>query len=135
MADIFSKQKRSLVMSAVPLKNTKPEIALRRYLHAKGLRFRNNDKRLPGSPDIVLKKYSTVIFVNGCFWHGHSHCRYARLPSTNTEFWSKKIASNKKRDSKKIRELKKAGWKVLVVWQCDLKKEKEFERIFNRVVT
>lgn len=117
--DTVSRQKRSEIMSKVKSKNTKPEILIRKALFAKGLRYRINVKSLPGSPDIVLKKYKTVIFVHGCFWHGHD-CKYGKLPATNTEFWKEKRDRNKKRDQRKIEELEVLNWKVFVVWECEI---------------
>ena len=111
-------------MSCIKGKNTKPEEIVRKYLFSQGFRYRKNDKRLPGTPDIVLPKYKIVIFVNGCFWHGHEGCRYFVIPKTNTEFWTKKIETNRKRDIRKINDLQALGWKVIVVWECQLKKEK-----------
>jgi len=104
--------------------NTKPEILLRKLLFSKGFRYRINNKNLPGKPDIVLKKYNTVIFVNGCFWHGHENCRYYVIPKTRTEFWTEKINGNKKRDKKNTELLLQKGWKVITVWECELKKDK-----------
>lgn len=108
-------------MSRVSGKETKPEILVRKYLFAQGLRFRKNAKELPGKPDIVLPKFKTVIFVHGCFWHGHKNCRKSALPSTNTAFWNEKISKTIERDKVKTTELEKAGWRVLTVWQCELK--------------
>ena len=119
--DVHSKKTRSYNMSQIKSKNTKPEEKVRKYLFSKGFRYRKNDKRLLGTPDIVLPKYKTVIFVNGCFWHGHSGCKYFVMPKTNTEFWSKKINKNIERDSRQIRELKDRGWNVIVIWECELK--------------
>ena len=126
MPDIFSKSKRSDIMSKISGKETKPEILVRKYLFSQGFRYRKNVKNLPGKPDIVLPKYRAVIFVNGCFWHGHLDCNKATLPATNTEFWLKKISSNIIRDEKTYVELSGIGYKVLVVWQCELSiKERE----------
>jgi DNA mismatch endonuclease (patch repair protein) len=108
-------------MSRIKGKNTKPEEIVRKYLFSKGFRYRKNDKRLPGTPDIVLPKYKTVIFVNGCFWHGHKDCRYFVVPKTNTDFWLKKINTNLERDKRKQEALKELGWNVIVVWECELK--------------
>lgn len=108
-------------MSCIKGKGTKPEEIVRKYLFSQGFRYRKNDKRLPGTPDIVLPKYRTVIFVNGCFWHGHKGCRYFVWPKNNAEFWKNKIESNILRDRKKAETLKDQGWKVIVVWECDLK--------------
>lgn len=115
-------------MSNIHGSNTKPEIKVRQALWHEGFRYRLNSKKLPGKPDIVLPKYRTVVFVNGCFWHGHS-CKYAKLPATNTAFWEQKILSNKERDERVISELEKQGWHVIVVWQCQLKKQNEEETI------
>jgi DNA mismatch endonuclease (patch repair protein) len=119
--DIFSKPKRTQIMSKISGKDTKPEILVRTYLFSKGFRYRKNAKNLPGKPDIVLPKYKAVIFVHGCFWHGHEGCRKSQLPTSNIEFWTEKIDKNKERDQQKIRELEKLGWKVIVIWQCEIK--------------
>lgn len=121
--DVHDKQTRSYNMSRIKGKNTKPEETVRKYLFSKGFRYRKNDKRLPGTPDIVLPKYKTVIFVNGCFWHGHEGCKYFVIPQTNTEFWVNKININKQRDEKKEFELSENGWKTITIWECQLKKE------------
>ena len=120
MPDIFSKSKRSDIMSKISGKETKPEILVRKYLFAHGLRYRKNVKKLPGKPDIVLPKYKTIIFVNGCFWHGHENCKKSALPATNTEFWKEKISANVIRDKKVFTELHSMGYKVLIIWQCEL---------------
>ena len=104
---------------------------MRKYLFSKGFRYRKNDKRLPGTPDIVLPKYKTVIFVNGCFWHGHEGCRFFVVPKTNTEFWVNKIEANKQRDSRKTNDLQSLGWKVIVVWECQLKSKKLNDTLCN----
>lgn len=122
--DVHDKETRSYNMSCIKGKNTRPEEIVRKYLFSQGFRYRKNDKILPGTPDIVLPKYKTVIFVNGCFWHGHEGCRYFVIPKTNTEFWTNKIETNRKRDIRKINDLQTLGWKVIVVWECQLKKEK-----------
>ena len=119
--DTVSKKKRSEIMSHVTGKETEPEIMVRKFLFAQGLRYRKNVKRLSGTPDIVLQKYKTAIFVNGCFWHGHKGCKYSRLPSTNVTYWENKIKTNIERDKRKILELEKLGYKVLTIWQCQLK--------------
>lgn len=129
MADIVSKEKRSEIMSHVTGKETKPEIIVRKYLFAHGLRYRKNVKRLPGTPDIVFPKYKTAVFVNGCFWHGHKGCRYSHLPSTNFEYWEKKIADNIERDERKKRELEGLGYRVLIIWQCQLKSNTKIETL------
>ena len=125
MADKHSKEVRSYNMSQIKGKNTKPEMLVRKYLHAQGFRYRLHSKSLSGKPDIVLPKYKTLIFVHGCFWHGHKGCKYFVLPKTNTDFWLHKINGNITNDSKVIKALKKDGWKVLVIWECDLKKKME----------
>ena len=129
MADTDSKEKRSEIMSHVTGKETKPEIIVRKYLFARGLRYRKNVKRLPGTPDIVFPKYKTAVFVNGCFWHGHKGCRYSHLPSTNFEYWEKKIADNIERDERKKRELEGLGYRVLIIWQCQLKSNTKIETL------
>lgn len=111
-------------MSRIKGKDTKPEVMVRKYLFSQGFRYRKNDKRFPGTPDIVLPKYKTCIFVNGCFWHGHEKCRYFVIPKTNTEFWLNKINRNIERDNENFNTLEKTGWKVIVVWECQLKKDK-----------
>lgn len=131
MVDIFTKGKRSWNMSRIKGKNTKPELLLRSLLHRSGFRFRLHDKKLPGKPDIVLPRYKTVIFVNGCFWHRHSGCKYAYTPKSRQQFWLKKFESTIKRDKEKKEELKRKGWDVIVVWECDLKRNGN--NVINRV--
>ena len=111
-------------MSRIRGKNTTPELKLRKTLHSLGYRYRVNVRKLPGSPDIVLAKYRTCIFVNGCFWHGHKDCRYATKPKTNAEFWSTKIENNRERDLRDYTFLESLGWRVIVVWECELKKDR-----------
>ena len=123
--DVHSKEVRSYNMSCIKGKGTKPEEIVRKYLFSHGFRYRKNDKRLPGTPDIVLPKYKTVIFVNGCFWHGHEGCKYFVWPKNNAEFWHKKISDNILRDQRKIQALDLQGWKVIVVWECKIKSDKE----------
>jgi len=122
MADVHTPEQRSYNMSQIRGKNTKPEELVRKYLFSQGFRYRKNDSRLPGKPDIVLPKYKTVIFVNGCFWHGHDGCRYFVWPKNNAEFWKAKISGNIQRDAQCVRLLKEQGWNVIVVWECELKK-------------
>ena len=121
MADVHDKQTRSYNMSRIKSKNTKPEMLVRKFLHANGFRFRLHTKELAGKPDIVLPKYKTVIFINGCFWHGHKNCKYFTIPKTRTEWWTAKINANIINDTKAVKTLKKDGWQVIVVWQCQLK--------------
>jgi len=123
MADVHDKATRSYNMSRIKGKNTKPEILVRKFLFSKGFRFRIHDKRLPGKPDIVLPKYKTVIFVNGCFWHGHTGCKYYIVPKTKTEWWLNKISRTITSDFEAIQSLKKEGWKTITVWECELKNE------------
>ncbi len=114
-------EQRHRNMAAIKSKNTKPEMIVRRYLFAHGFRYRLNHPRLPGHPDLVLKKYRTVVFVNGCFWHGHTDCRYFRLPKTNRDFWETKIKRNHERDKEEQKLLAKMGWHCITVWECQLK--------------
>ena len=122
MADNHSKEVRSMNMSHIRSKNSKPEELVRKYLFSKGFRYRKNVKTLPGCPDIVLPKYKTVIFVNGCFWHKHDCPRFV-WPSTNEEYWRPKIMGNVERDKRNLAELQQLGWTVLTVWACELKKK------------
>ncbi|OCA75431.1 very short patch repair endonuclease [Chryseobacterium arthrosphaerae] len=136
MSDKHTPEQRRFNMQQIKGTNTKPEILLRRLLFSKGFRYRINNKNLPGKPDIVLKKYKTVIFVNGCFWHGHENCRYYVIPKTRTEFWTDKINGNKKRDKKNTELLIQMGWKVITVWECELKKDKvdqTIEKLINEL--
>lgn len=152
MADVHTAEWRSYNMSRIPGTNTKPEWLVRRYLHAQGLRYRLHGRSpagvkpgkptqkgkyyLPGKPDIVLAKYKTVIFIHGCFWHGHENCKYYRPPQTRTEFWQQKIARNQHRDQQAVAALEAAGWKVLTIWECDLKPDKllaTLEILFCRI--
>jgi len=119
--DVFTPQKRSEVMRAVKSSDTKPELALRKALHALGYRYRLHVKNLPGKPDLVFPKYRAVIFVHGCFWHGHSCKRGARVPKSNVDYWVEKIARNKTRDRKNAAALRKLGWRVITLWECKLK--------------
>ena len=121
MADKLSSTQRKYCMSRIRGKNTKPEILVRKGLHARGFRFRLHNKKLPGSPDIVLPKYGVAIMINGCFWHGHKGCRYATKPKTNVEFWETKIARNRHRDEVTNAHLEALGWHVITVWECELR--------------
>lgn len=120
MADLYPKEKRSYLMSRIRSQNTRPEMIVRKFLFSKGFRYRVNVKKLPGSPDIVLRKYRTVLFIHGCFWHGHENCKIAHIPKTRTEWWKKKINRNIERDGNTRAELKKMGWRTMVVWECQL---------------
>lgn len=124
MADRLSKEERSELMSHIRSVNTKPEVALRRALWRRGFRYRVNVKNLPGSPDIVLSKHRTVVFVHGCFWHGHNGCKEYTVPKTNTQFWVNKVARNQERDQEVWRKLEAKGWSVVIVWECELVKAK-----------
>ena len=121
MTDVHDKKTRSYNMSRIRSTNTKPEMLVRKFLHAQGFRFRLHDRKLPGKPDIVLPKYKTVIFIHGCFWHGHDKCKYFVVPKTRTEWWLDKINNNKRNDIKAIRSLKKEGWKIISIWECDIR--------------
>jgi len=123
MADVHSKEIRSYNMSRIRNKDTKPEEIVRKYLFEKGFRYRKNSRKLPGCPDIVMPRYKTCIFVNGCFWHKHDGCRYFVWPKSNSEFWHKKIEENVERDKTKYQQLRDLGWKVIVIWECELKKD------------
>ena len=121
MADVHNKKTRSYNMSQIKATNTKPEMKVRKFLHANGYRYKLHDKTLPGKPDIVLPKYKTVIFVHGCFWHGHTNCKYFVVPKTRTKWWMDKINYNKANDEKAVRALRKDGRKVIIIWECKLK--------------
>lgn len=120
-------------MAAIHSASTKPEVKMRQELWRKGLRFRKNDKRLPGSPDIVLPKYRTAIFVHGCFWHGHKGCKKYVIPKSNSEFWIEKVARNQRRDQEVWRQLEAKGWSVIIVWECELGKHR-LEETISRVM-
>lgn len=122
MSDVLTPSQRHRNMAAIHSASTKPELYLRRALWHHGFRYRVNDKRLPGRPDIVLPKYRSVVFVHGCFWHGHKGCPTSHIPETNTEFWTAKIARNQERDQEVWRKLEAKGWNVIIVWECQLKK-------------
>ncbi|MBS4064767.1 MAG: DNA mismatch endonuclease Vsr [Chitinophagaceae bacterium] len=145
MADVHTKEQRSYNMSQIKSGNTKPELLVRRFLHANGFRFRlhgvfrpssfgeGKGVRLPGKPDIVLPKYKTVIFIHGCFWHGHARCKYFTIPKTRTQWWTNKINTNKANDTKAVKSLRKEGWKVIVLWECQLKKESD-EKALKKLI-
>lgn len=124
MVDVVDAATRSRMMAGIRSKNTKPEIQVRRYLHAQGFRFRLHDKNLPGKPDLVLPKWKAAIFVHGCFWHWHE-CRYFKLPQTNTEFWRVKLSANKLRDEASCTQLGALGWRVFIVYECALRDDAE----------
>lgn len=119
--DKLSTEERSILMGKVRSKNTKPEIAVRKLIHAKGYRFRLHRRDIPGSPDLVFPSLKKVIFVHGCFWHRHTGCKMATTPNTRREFWNQKFASNIKRDQRNFEELAKMGWKFLIIWECEIK--------------
>ena len=119
--DKLTEKQRHRCMSAIKGKGTKPELMVRKFLFSRGFRYRLNHPRLPGHPDLVLRKYRTVIFVNGCFWHGHDDCKSYSLPKTNVEFWQNKIERNRNRDRKEMQELASMGWHCITVWECQLK--------------
>lgn len=123
MADIVSEKKRSEMMSRIRNKNTKPEMLVRRFLHSVGFRYRLHVNDMQGKPDLVFPKYKTVLFINGCFWHGHDGCKYFVIPKTNTDWWLNKIQKNKQRDIKNYQMLRESGWKIIVIFECELKKE------------
>jgi DNA mismatch endonuclease (patch repair protein) len=133
MADVHTKEIRSYNMSQIKGKNTKPEMLVRKFLHANGYRYKLHDKSLPGKPDIVLPKHKTVIFVHGCFWHGHAHCKYYVVPKTRTEWWLTKLNGNITNDAKVIKALKKNGWKIITIWECKLKPAK-VEKTLNTLL-
>ncbi|MDI6402044.1 DNA mismatch endonuclease Vsr [Balneolaceae bacterium ANBcel3] len=135
MTDVHDKATRSFNMSRIKGTNTKPEMLVRKYLHENGLRYRLHNKKLPGKPDLTLSKYHTVIFVNGCFWHGHRGCKYFVLPKTRTEWWQDKIEETIKRDIKAMKDLKELGWNSIVIWECELKPEKRNTTLENILFT
>ncbi len=137
MADIKSQAERSKNMSAIRSRETKPEIKIRKALFAKGFRYRLNVRKLPGTPDIVLPKYRTVIFVHGCFWHGHEHCYLFVVPTTRTDFWINKIRINKENDNKAIENLLHDNWKVLTIWECSIKGKYKlkFDELIDKTVS
>ena len=141
MADVHTKEIRSYNMSQIKGKNTKPEMLVRKFLFANGYRYKLNDKTLPGKPDIVLPKYKTVIFVHGCFWHGHKYlpgrqtgCKYFVVPKTRTDWWLHKINSNIANDTKVVKALRKDGWKIITIWECNLKPAK-VEKTLNTLLS
>lgn len=135
--DKHSKETRSYNMSMIKSSGTNPEETVRKYLFSKGLRYCKNVKTLPGKPDIVLLKYKTIVFVDGCFWHGHKGCKYFVMPKTNVEFWTEKITKNIARDEITYKKLQNMGWNVIVIWECELKKDKRnntLECLYNDIL-
>jgi putative very short patch repair endonuclease len=136
MTDIFTPAKRSSVMTKIHGKETKPEVLVRKFLFSQGFRYRKNDKRYPGKPDIVLPKYKTVVFVHGCFWHGH-FCQKGRIPQNNAGFWQAKFLRNQERDTRNKNELENLGFRVLTVWECEIKnkalREKRLRQLANEI--
>ena len=132
VADVVDKQTRSRMMSGIRVKNTKPELRLRKALHAEGLRYVLHDRRLPGRPDIVLPRWNAVIEVHGCFWHRHEGCRYATTPATRSEFWAEKFAANIARDRRNLETLQEAGWRTAVIWECWLR-GKDISELTTRI--
>ena len=122
MTDIVDRATRSRMMAGIGSKNTKPEVVLRRALHARGLRFRLHDRKLPGTPDLVFRRFGAVCFVHGCFWHRHADCRFTTIPATREEFWQAKFEANVERDRRMRAQLLDAGWRVAIVWECALRK-------------
>ena len=138
LADVHDKKTRSYNMSRIKSKDTKPEELVRKYLFSKGLRYRKNDNRYPGHPDIVLPRYKTVVFVHGCFWHRHDGCRYSTTPSSNVDYWTDKFRKNKERDQKEQQQLKELGWRTIIIWECQLKKpvrEKNLQNLYDTIVS
>lgn len=133
MADVHDKATRSFNMSRIRSKDTKPEILIRKFLFQNGFRYRLHDAKLPGKPDIVLPKYKTVIFINGCFWHGHENCKYFKLPKTRTEWWQAKIERNIINDKEKHTLLQQAGYKVIVIWECDIKNKSVYNTLIDEI--
>lgn len=131
--DNKTKAERSLNMSRIQAKDTKPELTIRRLLFADGFRYRIHVKTLPGTPDLVLPKYRAVIFVHGCFWHGHDGCKYAKLPTTHVEFWRDKISKNKERDQRVRQELVSGGWRVLTIWTCSINNQAKVKETYTQV--
>jgi DNA mismatch endonuclease (patch repair protein) len=137
MADVHDKTTRSYNMSRIKSSNTKPKIIVRKYLHSKGLRFRLYNKNLSGKPDLTFPKYKSLIFINGCFWHGHEDCKYFMIPKTRTEFWLNKIKNNIFRDKENTIKLESEGWNVITIWECELKKDKQkvtLDLILKRII-
>ena len=128
---------RSYNMTQIRSINTKPEVLVRKYLFMRGLRYRKNDKRYPGKPDIVMPKYRTIVFVNGCFWHCHENCKGFKMPKTNPDYWKPKLDGNRQRDADHVEALRAAGWRVIIIWECELKKalrEEHLDHLYNEII-
>ena len=133
--DVHDKKTRSKNMAAIKGKDTKPELAVRRYLHNKGLRYILHNKELPGKPDLTLKRYNSVVFVNSCFWHRHKKCKKAVMPKSNVDFWREKLEKNVLRDKKNINLLKKQGWNVLLFWECELRDDERLSGLYRSIIS
>lgn len=134
MVDVVDPQKRSRMMAAIPRGDTAPEFLVRSYLHGCGLRFRVHVRALPGTPDIVLPRFKAAVFVHGCFWHRHPGCRFAAVPTSRQDFWSRKFESNVKRDAVNVEKLRTLGWRPLVIWECEARQADELDQLFWRIV-
>lgn len=135
MTDIVDPLTRSKMMARIKAKDTKPEVLVRRYLHATGLRFRLHSRLLPGTPDLVFPRYRAAVFVNGCFWHRHDGCRYATLPATRPDFWAAKFDSNVRRDHLREHELRSLGWRPITFWECETRNVEKLDRLFWLIVS
>lgn len=135
MVDIVDAATRSRMMAAISRKDTSPELRVRRYLHRMGLRFRLHDASLPGSPDLVLPQHRAVVFVHGCFWHRHANCRFAYTPRSRQDFWRHKFETNQARDQRVAKALRQSGWRVFVVWECEVNNEHKLEQLFWRIAS
>ena len=133
MSDKLTKEQRSWNMSRIKGKDTGIEVAVRKRLFSCGYRYRKNDKRLPGKPDIVFPKYKTVVFIHGCFWHMHSDCKIARIPKSNTDFWITKLNHNVEKDQRNRQQLEELGWKVITIWECEI--EKNLDSVTQQIIT
>ncbi|POB00312.1 very short patch repair endonuclease [Chromobacterium sinusclupearum] len=133
MTDIVDTRTRSRMMSAIKGRDTAPEMVVKRFLHRFGFRFRLHKKQLPGRPDLVLPRWHAVIFVHGCFWHRHQGCKFATTPATRPDFWQRKFAANVQRDERQVRELKALGWKVAVIWECEVGSEDRLRRLVEEI--
>ena len=131
--DVLTEEQRHKNMSRIRGKDTKPEEIVRKFLFLEGFRYRKNDRRYPGKPDIVLPKYRTIVFVNGCFWHQHKNCSYASVPKTREDFWIPKLSKNVERDQENIRKLEESGWRVIVVWECEIRRKREREENLKKL--